>query len=124
LATVTGGRAIHFANWPKEIEDVDILVSATAAPQTIVTWNTLPFLPVRWNRPLLMIDLAMPRDIDPVFHNLDGVYSYDLDSLQAIAERTLSLRKPESAKCGQLMNIRLRTFSGGLNAPGHRISPR
>jgi glutamyl-tRNA reductase len=114
LATVTGGRAIHFANWPKEIEDVDILVSATAAPQTIVTCNTLPSVPVRRNRPLLMIDLAMPRDIDPVFHNLDSVYLYDLDSLQAIAERTLSLRKRESAKCRQLIEHQVKDFQRWL----------
>jgi glutamyl-tRNA reductase len=63
---------------------------------------------------LLMIDLAMPRDIDPVFHNLDSVYLYDLDSLQAIAERTLSLRKRESAKCRQLIEHQVKDFQRWL----------
>jgi glutamyl-tRNA reductase len=49
-----------------------------------------------------MIDLAMPRDIDPAVCKLDGVYLYDLDSLQSMAERTLAVRKQESEKCHQL----------------------
>jgi glutamyl-tRNA reductase len=114
LATVTGGQAIHFANWPKEIRDVDILVSATAAPQAIITYDKLPFLALRRNRLLLMIDLAMPRDIDPVFHHSDGVYLYDLDSLHAVAERTLSLRKRESAKCRQLIEYHVEDFQRWL----------
>jgi glutamyl-tRNA reductase len=58
--------------------------------------------------------LAMPRDIDPVFHNFDGVYLYDLDSLQAIAELTLSLRKRESAKCRQLIEHQVKDFQRWL----------
>ena len=94
LATATGGRAIHFEVWEQEVRDLDILVSSTAAPRAIVTLDKLaPFLPARRHRPLFMIDLAMPRDIDPCVRKLDGVYLYDLDSLQSIAEQTLALRK-------------------------------
>jgi glutamyl-tRNA reductase len=110
LATVTGGRAIHFEKWAKEIGDLDILVSSTAAPDPIVTLDKLPFLRIRPHRPLLMIDLAMPRDIDPAFHKLDGVYLYDLDSLQGMAERTLSVRKQESEKCHQLIQHQVHDF--------------
>jgi glutamyl-tRNA reductase len=110
LATAISGQAIHFANWPKEIGEVDILVSSTAAPHAIITLDKLPFLPVRRHRPLLMIDLAMPRDIDPAFHNLDSVYLCDLDSLQGVAERTLSIRKQESEKCHQLIEHHVKDF--------------
>jgi len=110
LATITGGRPIHFEHWAKEIGEIDILVSSTAAPHAIITYDKLPFLPARRNRPLLMIDLAMPRDIDPVFHHLDGVYLYDLDSLHAMAERTLSLRQRESEKCRQLIEHQVQDF--------------
>jgi glutamyl-tRNA reductase len=110
LATVTGGRAIHFEKWAKEIGNLDILVSSTAAPHPIVTLDKLSSLRVRPHRPLLMIDLGMPRDIDPAFHKLDDVYLYDLDSLQGMAERTLSLRKQESAKCHQLIEHHVHDF--------------
>ena len=111
LAITTGGRAIHFEFWEQEVRDLDILVSSTAAPRAIVTMDKLaPFLPVRRHRPLFMIDLAMPRDIDPDVRKLDGAYLYDLDSLQSITEQTLALRKQESEKCHQLIEHHVQDF--------------
>jgi glutamyl-tRNA reductase len=57
-----------------------------------------------------MIDLAMPRNIDPAVHKLDGVYLYDLDTLQSMAERSLSVRKQESEKCHQLIERHVQDF--------------
>jgi glutamyl-tRNA reductase len=111
LATITGGRAIHFEDWEQEFRDLDILVSSTAAPHTIITLNKLaPFLQARRQRPLFMIDLAMPRDIDPAVCKLDSVYLYDLDSLQSMAKRTLAVRKQESEKCHQLIEYHVEDF--------------
>jgi glutamyl-tRNA reductase len=61
-----------------------------------------------------MIDLAMPRDIDPAVQKLDGVYLYDLDSLQSIAERTLAVRKQESEKCFRLIEHHVQEFQSWL----------
>jgi glutamyl-tRNA reductase len=111
LATTTGGRAIHFDVWEQEVRDLDVLVSSTAAPRAIVTLDKFaPFLPGRRHRPLFMIDLATPRDIDPDVRKLNGVYLYDLDSLQSIAEQTLALRKQESEKCRQLIEHHVQDF--------------
>ena len=57
-----------------------------------------------------MIDLAMPRDIEPAVCKLDGVYLYDLDSLQKMASQTLVLRKRESEKCNQLIEHHVQDF--------------
>jgi glutamyl-tRNA reductase len=104
LAAVTGGRAIHFEDWEQEFRDVDVLVSSTAAPHVILTREKLaPLLRTRRHRPLFMIDLAIPRDINPDVHNLDGVYLYDLDALQTMAERTLKLRRQEAENCYRLI---------------------
>jgi glutamyl-tRNA reductase len=76
-----------------------------------------------------MIDLAMPRDIDPAVQKLDGVYLYDLDSLQSIAERTLAVRKQESEKCIQLIEHHVQEFqswmehSQALNFPSITAVP-
>src|ERR1700726_1680757 len=111
LAAITGGRAIHFEDWEQEFRDLDILVSSTAAPHAIITLDKLaPFLRVRRHRPLFMIDLAMPRDIDPAVHKLDDVYLYGLDSLQSMAERTLAVPKQESEKCHQLIEHYVQDF--------------
>jgi glutamyl-tRNA reductase len=111
LAALTGGRAIHFEQWEQEFRDLDILVSSTAAPHVIITVDKLtPILRTRRHRPLFMIDLAMPRDIDPAVHKLDGVYLYDLDSLQAMAERTLEVRRIEAENCHRLIEHHVQDF--------------
>ena len=101
----------EWSDWEQEFRDLDILVSSTAAPHAIITLDKLaPFLQARRHRPLFMIDLAMPRDIEPAVGNLDGVYLYDLDSLQSMAERTLAVRKQESVKCHQLIEHHVQDF--------------
>ena len=121
LATLTGGRAVHFVDWKPEFRDLDILVSSTAAPHTIITLDKLAtFWRARRHRPLFMIDLAMPRNIDPAVQKLDGVYLYDLDSLQSIAERTLTLRKQESEKCFQLIEHHVQEFQLCMEHSGLR----
>jgi glutamyl-tRNA reductase len=111
LASITGGRAVHFEDWEQEFRDLDILVSSTAAPHAIVTLDKLaPVLRTRRHRPLFMIDLAMPRDIDPAVNKLDGVYLYDLDSLRAIAERTLEVRRQEAESCHRLIEHHVQDF--------------
>jgi glutamyl-tRNA reductase len=115
LAALAGGRAVHFDDWEPEFRDLDILVSATAAPHPIVTLDKLAtFWRTRRRRPLFMIDLAMPRDIDPAVQKLDGVYLYDLDSLHSIAERSLAVRKQESEKCDQLIERHVQEFQSWM----------
>ncbi len=88
------GKAVHFDEWQNEFHDVDILIGSTAAPHHVLTAEKLaPIMRTRPDRPLFCIDLAVPRDIDPAVNDLDGVYLYDIDSLQAIAEHSMSIRR-------------------------------
>jgi glutamyl-tRNA reductase len=115
LAGAIGGRAIGFADWEQELRDLDILVGSTAAPHAIVTRPKLETaLRTRRDRPLFIIDLAMPRDVDPDVYELDGVYVYDLDSLQAIAGRTLEARKREAEVCDGLIEQHVHEFESWL----------
>ena len=116
LAEAIGGRAIRFDDWEQEFRDLDILVSSTSAPHAIVTRAKLePMLRTRRDRPLFIIDLAMPRDVDPAVHDMDGVYVYDLDSLRAIAGRTLEARKKEAEACHDLIEKHVHDFETWLN---------
>ena len=117
LATLTGGRALHFNDWEPEFLDLDILVSSTAAPHAIITLEKLATLwRARRRRPVLMIDLAMPRDIDPAVQDLEGVYLYDLDSLRIITERARSVRQQESAKCCQVIDRHVHEFEWWMDS--------
>jgi glutamyl-tRNA reductase len=115
LAQETGGRAIRFEEWEKEFADLDILVTSTSAPHAIVTVEKIaPVLRHRGDRPLFMIDVAVPRDIDPDVHRLDGVYVYDLDALQSMAERSMEARKQEVAGGDRLIAKHVIEFQNWL----------
>ncbi|MBV9297589.1 MAG: glutamyl-tRNA reductase [Verrucomicrobia bacterium] len=121
LAEAIGGRAIRFDHWEDEFRDLDILVSSTAAPHAIVTRAKLePVLRMRRDRPLFIIDLAVPRDVDPAVHQMDGVYVYDLDSLQAIAARTLEARKEEAEACDHMIEKHVQDFEAWLDRIAER----
>lgn len=100
LAQELGGRAISFDHWTTEFEQIDIVISSTAAPHHILDVPKLePIMKARRHRPLLLIDIAVPRDIDPQVNFLESVYLYNIDDLQAIADNYLKQRQEEIAKC-------------------------
>jgi glutamyl-tRNA reductase len=104
LAAELGARTVPFENWPDEFERIDIAISSTAAPQHILDRAKLePLMKRRKNRPLLLIDIAVPRDIDPAVNALDNVYLYNVDDLQGIADDYLKLRKEEVARCEKII---------------------
>lgn len=114
LAAELGGRAIHFDDWRQEFDAVDIVISSTAAPHYVLDRARLePMLVARRGRPLLLIDIAVPRDIDPEVNLLESVYLYNIDDLQAIADDSLKQRREEIAKC----EAYIREKAGALVAP-------
>jgi len=121
LAEAMGGKAIRFDDWEQEFWDVDILVSSTAAPHAVVTRAKIePILRMRRDRPLFIIDLAIPRDVEPTVRQLDDVYVYDLDSLRMIADRTLEARRNEMDACESLIEQHVCDFAGWLNRCSER----
>jgi glutamyl-tRNA reductase len=100
LAAELSGRAVQFGDWTAEFQKIDIAISSTAAPHHILDRAKLePLMKLRHHRPLLLIDIAVPRDIDPEVNFLENVYLYNIDDLQAIADDYLRLRKEEIARC-------------------------
>ena len=73
----------------------------------------------RRDRPLFCIDLAVPRDFEPSVNNLEGVYLYDIDSLQQIADNSMAVRRQEITICEQIIERHVHEFSEWLAAgPG------
>ena len=104
LAKELGGRTVPFENWTQEFERIDIAISSTAAPHHILDRATLaPLMRRRKNRPLLLIDIAVPRDIDPAVNKLDNVYLYNVDDLQMIANDYMKQRLEEVARCEKII---------------------
>ena len=115
LAQKMSGTAIHFDEWQRSFHDVDILIGSTAAPHHVLTAAQLaPIMHTRPARPLFCIDLAVPRDIDPAVNDLDGVYLYDIDSLQSIAEHSMNVRRQELTICEQMIERHAVEFGAWL----------
>src|SRR5207249_1925864 len=104
LATELGGRAIGFDDWSKEFHKIDIVISSTSAPHHILDRAKLePLMKLRRNRSLLLIDIAVPRDIEPEVNLMSNVFLYNIDDLQTIADQSLLQRKEEIARCEQII---------------------
>jgi glutamyl-tRNA reductase len=104
LAGELGGRAVSFGDWAGEFEKIDIVISSTASPDYVLDRAKLePLMKARRQRPLLLIDIAVPRDIDPEVNFLENVYLYNVDDLQGIANDYLKLRREEMARCEEII---------------------
>jgi glutamyl-tRNA reductase len=117
LARELEGRAVHFEDWAAEFAGIDIVISSTAAPHYILDRARLePLMKLRRNRPLLLIDIAVPRDIDPAVNFLENVYLYNIDDLQAIADDYLRQRKEEIARCAAIIRQKAGPLHGAESA--------
>ncbi len=104
LAKEFGGRAVPFDQWTAEFEKIDIIITSTSAPHHILDRARLePLMKARQQRPLLLIDIAVPRDVDPEVNFLENVYLYNIDDLQAVADDYLKQRRDEIARCEQII---------------------
>ncbi len=121
LADSLGGRAVALDAWQNELSDLDILITSTAATEPVVTRRDLePSLVRRKHRPLFCIDIAVPRDIAADVDALENVYLYDIDSLEAIADKSLQARNDEREVCEHLIQTQVRAFQDWLDADTRR----
>jgi glutamyl-tRNA reductase len=99
LAMELGGAPLPLERVAETLETADILVSSTSSSGLVLTAaDVTRALPARKGRPLLLIDLAVPRDLDPSINDLGDCYLYDIDDLEAVVEETLQGREAEFAK--------------------------
>jgi glutamyl-tRNA reductase len=117
LARRFGGQAISFDELPQELERADIVVSSTGAPHQIVGREELEAVAAsRLDRPLVLIDLAVPRDIDPEVRDCPEIALYDMDDLQRSVARNLSGREAEVDEARALVRQEVERFEGWLES--------
>jgi glutamyl-tRNA reductase len=118
LAAEMGGKALHFEDWESVIHDTDIIISSTSAPHFVVTPELIvPTMRKRHGRELFIIDIAVPRDVDPRVNDVSEVYLYDLDALQAIADDGRRERERALTLCEEIIEEQLRKFGYHEDSP-------
>ncbi|MFL5482697.1 MAG: glutamyl-tRNA reductase [Gemmatimonadaceae bacterium] len=96
LAERHGATAMHYEQCWDSLREVDVLICSTAAPVPVVTLNRVSdAIRARGDRPLCILDIALPRDVDPAVGTLDNVFLYDLDDLRAAAAANLERREED-----------------------------
>jgi glutamyl-tRNA reductase len=111
LAARFGGTAATMDRLEHELAAADVVVSATHAPHHLVTPELVGD---RSHRPLLAIDLAVPRDIDPAIRTLPGVALYDIDALESVVARNRSAREGEAVAGEEIVAVRAVEFQRWL----------
>jgi glutamyl-tRNA reductase len=115
LAQRFGGKAVRFDDLPEELVAADIVVSSTGSPHQILGHEELAMVVEhREGRPLLLIDIAVPRDIDPSVRNLPGLTLYDMDDLQREVARNLGVREAESTRARAIVDEEVGRFERWL----------
>ena len=111
LAARFGGEAIPLEQTAGHLHDVDVLVSATGSRgRTLGRDQVEGALRRRKGRPLFLIDLAVPRDLDPAIHELDGCFLYDIDDLESVVASGLAGRRREATRAEAIVSAEAERF--------------
>ena len=103
IAQYLGGKAIHFNQFKKELHLIDIIISTTAAPHLVLKKEEVEASLKKRNREILIIDIAVPRDIDPDIKSLKGVTLYNLDDFNQVIKENLFKKKGEALKAERII---------------------
>jgi glutamyl-tRNA reductase len=117
LAQRFGGQAARFEELPEQMVEADIVASSTSSPHHVIERDGLTeVMTAREDRPLLLIDLAVPRDIHPSCREVAGVTLHDMDDLQSLAERNAAGREGEAVMAATVLRAERGRFERWLDA--------
>jgi glutamyl-tRNA reductase len=115
LAAEFHGFAIGLDEIPNHLKEADIVVASTAAPHSIITRHmTEQALRARKRRPMFMVDIAVPRDIDADVSELEDVYLFTVDDLQSVVNENLEGRRQAAREAGELIETEVERFTHSL----------
>ena len=117
LAKEFNGRAIRFDDYLNELVHADILICSTGAQKYVLMKNQMQqVMKERKNRPVFVIDISVPRNIDPGVNDLDNVYLYDVDDLQGVVDTNILERQKEAKKAEDIIEEEIETFKKWLSS--------
>jgi glutamyl-tRNA reductase len=111
LAAALGARAVALEDVAQVLADADVVVSSTSAPGFVLAGDGLEAaLRSRRGRPVLFVDLAVPRDVDPALASVDGCFVYDVDDLEAVVSASLEGRRAEAVHAERIVAAEAERF--------------
>lgn len=117
MAKVFCGRAVTFENFVDEMAAADIVISSTGAPHTVIRKDAMKkVMAKRRYKPIFLIDIAVPRDIEADVNDVDNVYLYDIDDLQTVVDSNLEERSREAKEAEVIIKQEVQEFLAWLSA--------
>ncbi len=117
LAQEFSAYAIPLADIPSHLAEVDIVFSSTASPLPILGKGAIErAIKARKHRPIFMVDIAVPRDIEPEAGELDDIYLYTVDDLQGVIQENMRNRKQAAIQAEEIINTQVVHFMDWLNS--------
>lgn len=117
LAKEFNGRAIAFDTFPHELVHADIVICSTGAPSFVLTKEQMHrVMKERKQKPVFIIDISVPRNIDPEVNDLNNVYLYDVDDLQGAVDTNILERKKEAERAETIIEDEIETFRKWLSS--------
>lgn len=111
LAREFNGKVVEFDNFVQELMDADIVICSTGAPHYILVKEQMhKIMKHRKNSPMFIIDISVPRNIDPEINELDNIYLYDIDDMEGVVEINIQERSKEAEKAERIINAEVDTF--------------
>jgi glutamyl-tRNA reductase len=104
IAKLFQGTPVEYSRWISMLPEVDILIASSGAPEYILRKDEMQrVIAARRNRPMFLIDIAVPRNIEPAVNDLDNVFLYDIDDLQEVVNANLRERMKEAEHAEQVV---------------------
>ena len=117
LARRVGGRAVPFEDLEEHLHDSDIVISSTSAPHYVITRERVErAFKRRRHRPMFLIDIAVPRDLDPEINRVRDAYLYDIDDLQHVVEQNRHEREKDAEHAERIVEQELASMNEWLRS--------
>jgi glutamyl-tRNA reductase len=115
MAREFGGKPVRFEDFVHELVHTDIIICSTGAPSYVLNKDQMQqVMKERKHRPVFLIDISVPRNIDPGINRLDGVYLYDVDDLQEVVDTNVNERRKEAEKAETIITEEVEKFNGWM----------
>jgi glutamyl-tRNA reductase len=117
LAQKFNGHVVRFDDLHARADEADILITSTGSPEFLIrTPHAQHYLQRRRNRPMFLIDIAVPRDVDPEINRLEGIFLYDIDDLQSVSASNLADRSIEATRAEAILEQEVIRYQQRLDA--------
>lgn len=111
MASEFNGRPVEFNTFKEELLNADIVICSTGAPNYVILKKDMEAaMKKRRNKPIFLIDISVPRNLDPAINHIENAYLYDIDDMQDVVDSNVSARQNEAHKAEEIIDEEIKTF--------------